>query len=147
MQLLQRLLQTLLPVGTPALGSLVHLGLVQLGLVDLPEDFMQCLHQLKDLDLTSNNFSKLPAALKDVPSLEILSMASNIKLQFQSSDVCLLAALPRLKVLQLGSGGDPIRWTEKTAEEFLKISKLLPNLELLMAGRKHESEVGWNMWS
>lgn len=154
----QDMLTTLLPPATPALGSLVYLALMQLHLVDLPVEVVKGLKKLKHLDLSLNDFSRLPAALIDIPSLEFLNLAGNSKLQFQSSDADLLAKVPKLVVLRLGEGCDPdvdaneprsppdVRWTLASAGAFVDIVKKLPELDLRFAEDLHDDDMSWDLW-
>jgi Leucine-rich repeat (LRR) protein len=149
---MQVFVNTVLPPGTPALGSLLRLGLVQIGLTELPTEVMKCLTKLQKLDLTDNKLSLLPEALKHLTALEYLDVSDNPDLQFKPRDQKTLAALPRLRALRLGSAVAPgnhrskKRWTEESAEVMVELARRLTSLTLIATGRRHSTNFNWNMW-
>ncbi len=140
----------LLPPATPALGSLQQLGLIGLGLSDLPGEIMQCLTELTHLDISCNRFRRLPPALPSISALKTLNVAGNPKLEFQAGDARLLGALPNLRLLRLEVAGEnPVaasKWSGPSAAMFISIDKQLPHLDLQLVRDAHELDVAWSMW-
>lgn len=56
---------------------------------------------LPNLDLTHNEFTRLPATLSTATALTSLSMAQNCELRLCEADAAVLAALPRLQRLNV----------------------------------------------
>jgi Leucine-rich repeat (LRR) protein len=152
---LQVNLMTMLPPATPALGSLQYLALMQLGLTELPGVITSCLKVLRHLDLSSNRFNELPAAIKDLTSLEFLNLASNSGLQFKPSDADTLAGLPSLRALRLrekristanGVVTSSVKWTEDSAGAFIGIARCFPSLELICSDERSDGDHTWPLW-
>lgn len=109
--------------GITELTRLKHLQLYYVGLVDLPEDFKN-LRNLEVLDLTSNNFSRIPAVLtpENFPKLTELSLAINARSEYRDLD--LLTVAPEEAggfYMGIKEGRDPF----KTLLSWKKLKKLV----------------------
>lgn len=88
------------------LSNLRELALVHLDLREFPESMAASLTRLTALNLVANEFDHLPAALSKISNLESLIMAGNDDLQLEDSDLDTLAALPKLRTLDIAKYGE-----------------------------------------
>lgn len=123
----------LLPPYTPALPYLLELELSHLGLRELGDSAIP-LQRLTRLDLTHNSLACIPAEIIEITALKSLNVSGNDSLQLEYRDVNILAALPYLQELILGTGDETSRnrWSFQSMRIVLCLSKSLPDLDVLV---------------
>jgi len=82
------------------------------------------------LDLSSNSFVQLPPAIAHIPTLQVLDMSNNKKLQLHEDDPAILCALVNLKVLYLRKKAG--KWSGDSVQAIIDITARLPNLVVLV---------------
>ena len=89
---------------------------------------------LSYLNLSDNNFVRIPTAVKLLSDLQHLKLHRNDPLQLEAEDAATLAALPLLHTCNLSKSlEDPeseINWTDSSIVALIAISKRLPCLKL-----------------
>jgi len=144
----QEALHTYLPHSSLMnLLQLRVLGLENLHLIEdhLPLHWMTCLAQLQQLKLGGNLFRTVPASLRALPGLEVLSMVDNEYLQLSMQDVETICGMRKLKVFELsrtawGGGGHPQPslpegcpcWSDDSMDAIDKMKELWPHLQIKM---------------
>lgn len=89
-----------LPPTVAALSSIEELKLNSAGLQEFCSTVARSLTRLRRLVLVDNNFTRVPAALSHITTLEKI-MLGNDKMQLEPSDVNTFAALPHLNSVYL----------------------------------------------
>lgn len=90
---------SLLPPSSPALPRLKSLALVGMGLHIFPGSVSGALTSLTHLDLSRNDFMRLPPALSRLTALQQLNMSQNSYMQLREIDRFTLAVLPQFQNL------------------------------------------------
>ena len=125
-----------LPVAAPAWSHLRDLTLRGMGFNDFPEDLASAMGRLTHLNLSDNDFERLPTAVKRLSSLEHLELHENKALQVEKEDVATLEALPHLHTLNISKAFTTFShakvdyWSERSVGAFIAITKRLPLLKL-----------------
>lgn len=108
---LQDDLTCLLPPRAPALRSLKRFELHHMNLEAMPTALLRAMSQLSSLTLGENPSSRLPPALREVPTLKVLSMHVSPSLHLSDLDVKMVAALLSLRVVRF--------WVDVAAKGFV----------------------------
>ena len=85
--------------------------------------------RLTCLDLTENNFARLPTAVKLLSKLQHLNLQCNLPLQLKAEDVDILAALTCLHTCDMSKSCEDAKsgvgWTDSSVLVLIAISKRL----------------------
>jgi Leucine-rich repeat (LRR) protein len=109
--------------------NLRALGASNMNLQTLPISVARRFTCLLQLDLSGDNFTRLPAALSQITTLQILDMRSNMQLQLEESDLETLAALPSLHTLTLLKSSDGV-WSVNSVEVLIGIRMQFTGINL-----------------
>jgi len=122
---------SLLDIHALSLQRLRSLGLVGLKLQSLPNSLTSTLKQLTELNLSCNEFIKMPEAISHITALQTIDLSGNGKLRLEQSDADTLASLPHLLSLRLKrEDSNKNGWLNRDLGILLTMAKRLPNLEL-----------------
>jgi len=91
-----------------------------MGLSSFPASLTRALTGLTALSLRDNDFKRIPAALCQIATLQILDMANNARLKLEAGDGVTLAALPFLRGLHLSPSGFLSEEDEEGSRSFTK---------------------------
>ena len=123
-----------LQLTTPFLPFLRDLQLVELELASFPDALASRLSGLTALDLSHNQFERLPLSIAAITCLKALDMSENL-LQLLESDVFLLASFTGLRQLAVlsqrtrESSGNGL--SQDSLDHLRAFSKGSPGVELL----------------
>lgn len=131
-------LHLLLPPETRALPYLLQLKLSNLKLENiLPGEFSPY-QRLTGLDLTDNSFTCIPAAITEISTLRSLTLSGNDSLQLGHGDERIVAALPHLQDLILGTGNQSRhqRWSDVSMRLLVSLTRKFPHLNILISSER-----------
>ncbi len=130
----------ILPHEAAFLPTLVDLSLCLAAFRDFPTRLAEELTSLASLDLSHNQFERIPCAISHISRLQRLTMFGNPALQLHPRDAETLAVLPALRkvVLQLrifgeailNPGAQSLQWSRASMDALSVIRDRLPGLTI-----------------
>ena len=112
-----------------SLWHLKSLTLAGLGIDSLGAWLCSSLGQLTHLDVSSNKFKQIPAAVAELTALQELSLSHNQYMKLGPQDIGLVCALSTLTMLDLSKGS----YSDHEMEIMWALSRRMPGLDCIFA--------------
>jgi len=116
----------------PTTTALLFLKSLKLGeeLEEFPVEVGRALKSLTLLDLSCNQFIRIPEAVIQITTLHTLNLSCNDELDLEGCDVSSMTSMPMLRSLSLAKSSVGGEWSQKSVAVLMAIMKGLPCLQM-----------------